>query len=335
MAGTVLPRVLIRRCAELLLLLSFSSSLLFGQAATAALQTDSPASIQTVVDLSVDELAKTYPELKNVDFASTREAQSLLLVKVRNRVEELFRDFPNTSSRERISLEMLNQNGATARSLTREFQYLLFAQSIEPERGSPNSAVLLSAETGKIKIEEVRTDSKGSEIDILKLGESFVVTGGYVTVPLHFHPYYQDGSVFRYVGRETTGNRNHVIAFAQLPEKARLAGSFHTSAGSIMFFVQGFAWIDPSTYQIVRMRTDLLKPLTQAGLMEQTTRIEMAEVQFSETGRRLWLPHEVVVNSRSMGYNFRNRHQYSRYRLFTVDAKDEDKRIMVPPKPPQ
>jgi hypothetical protein len=336
MAGITRIRALTRSCAVYLFLMPFGSPFII-PGVTVAPQTDKPAPARTVVDLSPDELTKTYPELKNVGFAPTQDDLALLLDKAGNRVEELFRDLPNTSSRERIRMEMLNQNGGTVRSLTRDFQYLLVAQSTQtqPERAGANSVALLKPETGKVKIEEYRTDSKGSEIDVLKLTDAFVLTGGYVSVPLYFHPYYRDGSVFRYLGREATAGGLHVIAFAQLPERTRLGGSFQFLAGPVVFFIQGFAWIDPTTYQIVRMRTDLLRPLPEAGLMEQTTKIELADVRFSENGRTFRLPQEVVVNTRSMGYNFRNRHQYSQYRLFTVDAKEAGRQIVVPSKPPE
>ena len=179
---------------------------------------------------------------------------------------------------------------------------------------SPNSP--------RVKVNEYRTDSNGSEVDALKLESAAMLTRGYETVPLFFHPYYRDGSAFRYLGRETTGAKNHVIAFAQIPDKARLSGKIESFGILFRFFLQGFVWVDPTTYQILRMRTDLLSPLFEAGLTRQTSIIDLAQVRFDETGLALWLPHEVTVYSEFMGQNFRNRHQYSQYRLFTVDAKE-------------
>ena len=322
------------RFTELILLTAsvaplFLPRLVFGQ------QTDDPPLIRTVVNLPTDELIRIYPELKYLDFTQGEIEFSQLLTKVGNQVEVLFRDFPNTSSRERIRMEILNSNGESVRTLTKDFQYLLVAEitSPESEREGSNPAVILSPDSPRVKVDEFRTDSKGSEVDVLKLESSFMLTGGYETVPLFFHSYYRDGSVFRYLGRETTAAKNHVIAFAQIPDKARLRGKIESFGIPFGFFLQGFVWVDPTTYQILRMRTDLLLPVVEAGLTRQTTVIDLAKVRFDETGRELWLPHEVVVYSTFRGYNFRNRHQYSQYRLFTVDAKEGDKQIVVPAKP--
>ena len=128
-------------------------------------------------------------------------------------------------------------------------------------------------------------------------------------------------------------SRAHVIAFAQVPAKSRLAGTFNSIIGPISFYVQGFAWVDPSGYQILRMRLELLTPLTQVGLLKQTTEIRMQEVHFNQVQRTLWLPSEAVVTSRYMAYLYRNRHQYLEYRLFTVDTREDQKHI-IGNKPP-
>jgi hypothetical protein len=292
-----------------------------------------PSAPRTVIQLSTNELIRAYPELKDVEFVPAQEELlTQILSAVGRRVEELFRDFPNTSSRERLHLQMWDQNGTAARAQDKDFQYLLFTKSDRPEKRAANSASTLSSGCAAVQIEEYRTDSKGSEVDVLRLKNSFVVTGGYVSIPLFFHPCYRDDSAFRYIGREKT-SRNYVIAFAQIPEKARFKGSFQYLGVPFVFYVHGLAWIDPATGQIVRMRTDLTEPLIGAGLTEQTTEVELAEVRFGETGRTLWLPHEVIVLSRLMGYRFRNHHQYSNYKLFSVDAKEADRKIISPAKP--
>jgi hypothetical protein len=321
------------RFTELILLTAsvsplFFPRLVFGQ------QTGEPPIIRTVVNLPTDELNRIYPELKHLDLTQGEIELSQLLTNVGNQVEVLFRDFPNTSSRERIRMEILDANGRPIYALTKDFQYLLVAEIPPPEkeREGSNPAVILSPNSPRVKVNEYRTDSKGSEVDALKLEGSFL-TRGYETVPLFFHPYYRDGSVFRYLGRETAGAKNYVIAFAQIPDKARLRGKIDSFGISFGFFLQGFVWVDPTTYQILRMRTDLLLPLFEAGLTRQTTVIDLANVRFDETGQALWLPHEVIVYSTFMGLNYRNRHQYSQYRLFTVEAKEGNKQIVVPAKP--
>ena len=121
------------RFTELIFLIAFVSSLffpcpVFGQ------QSDEPPIIRTVVNLPTDELIRIYPELKRLDFTQGEIELSQLLTNVGNQVEVLFRDFPNTSSRERIRMEILDENGRPIYALTKDFQYLLVAEIPLPKK---------------------------------------------------------------------------------------------------------------------------------------------------------------------------------------------------------
>jgi hypothetical protein len=88
-----------------------------------------------------------------------------------------------------------------------------------------------------------------------------------------------------------------VIAFAQQPAKARLNGSFNSGSMSMPTFSQGLAWIDPESYEVVRLRTDLLRTLPEMNLETQTTDITYGEVHFRDSPMGFWLPQEVTVAS--------------------------------------
>jgi hypothetical protein len=48
--------------------------------------------------------------------------------------------------------------------------------------------------------------------------------------------------------------------------------------------------------------------------------IEFEQVSFKNGSLALWLPREVNVFIRRGNVNYRNRHLYSDYRMFTVDS---------------
>ena len=84
--------------------------------------------------------------------------------------------------------------------------------------------------------------------------------------------------------------------------------------------------MDPRTYQIVRMRTDLLRPLTKVRLNRQTTEIHYAEVNFKDSPAPLWLPQEVTVTVEWKGKTYRNSHTYSNFKHFNVGAEEKRKK---------
>ena len=90
--------------------------------------------------------------------------------------------------------------------------------------------------------------------------------------------------------------------------------------GIVTLLGQGLAWVDPRTFQILRMRTDLLEPQPKIGLNGDTTEIYYDEHRFGTKAMSFWMPREVTVTLRFSGIAFRNTHRYSDYKLFSVES---------------
>ena len=148
-----------------------------------------------------------------------------------------------------------------------------------------------------------------------------MLTSGFASASLIFHPLYQAESTFKYLGRQKiNGQDTLVIAFAQRPEKARLYGVFKMGDTSMPTFSQGLAWVDSKTYEILRLRTDLLRPLPEVRLEKETTEIDFSENHFKSIAEAFWLPREVKVSVDWNGKSLLNKHEYSDFKLFNVGA---------------
>jgi hypothetical protein len=87
--------------------------------------------------------------------------------------------------------------------------------------------------------------------------------------------------------------------------------------------MQGVAWIDPESFRIVRLRTDIEQPESNVGLEKETVQVIYSEVSFAQSGKTMWLPLEVTVTGQLKQYMFHNRHRYSDYRLFKVQTEQK------------
>ncbi len=169
--------------------------------------------------------------------------------------------------------------------------------------------------------EEYRTDLKGNPLDNPSLGDFFWITLDFASTWLYLSPTNQHGSRFRHFGIQTIRKREcHVVGFAQDPERARSVGELRIGDKSVVLLVQGLAWIDSETFQVLRIKTWLLAPRTDIGLSYQTSTIDFYPVQPSAFERVLWLPGDVMVMMDYRGTWFRNMHHYSNYKLFRVDS---------------
>jgi len=232
-------------------------------------------------------------------------------------VEAYFKNFPNTVSLEEIHAEVLNRDGKTTESSEEKANYLLLA---------------VPAKWG-LGLDEYRTAMGVAGTAAPAPKSNAMRTAGFACAPLVFHPAYQAGSSFRYLGEQVIdGRKAHVLAFAQRPETAKMIERFNTENASVLVLLQGVAWIDAATYRIIRLRTDLLKPPSQVRLERQTTEIRFQQIPFKEIATALWLPQEVAVTVGWKGRTFRNWHRYSDFKLFNV-ATEERRKTTEPPAP--
>jgi hypothetical protein len=291
---------------------------------------------RSFTDRPLVELAHAVPELKGIEAPASQQksedALRVILQRVGDDVKEFVAKLPDITSLEEITMERLRTNGSAEASYHQSFRYL-----VVPRRDHE-----------KVALQEYRTDLEGQAAEPNGLAEGLMITKGFASASIHFYPSHRADSAFRYVGRQMlNGRETEVVAFAQRPGWAELVGRLEAVGKSAVILLQGLAWIDGATYQIIRMRTDLLAPRTDVGLKRETTEIVYTGVQFPDVPGTLWLPREVTVTSewdsgikastsrRSPatlrpvvpaggdwnGRTYRNVHRYSDYKLFGAMSK--------------
>jgi hypothetical protein len=127
---------------------------------------------------------------------------------------------------------------------------------------------------------------------------------------------------FRYLGEEKLkGHETLVVAFAQKPGFVPIPAAVEYGQKLHKFFLQGVAWVDATDFRILRLWTGILAPPPGVPLRHLNTDVHFAEAQIAEISSPLWLPKEVVVDWNIGGFNVRNTHTYSKYRLFRAKSK--------------
>lgn len=275
--------------------------------------------VRSVIEFSPAELVELIPELKDVEFEESQELLPSLLEKVGENVELFFKDYPNTSALEKVYMERVEPGGVTNQYRKHEYHYIITAIDSKDEIG----------------LEEYRASLKDERLDARELQGAYFLTSGHASAVLHFHPRLQAGCRFRYLGREKKKPHAYVIAFAQNPEKTKTYGMINLLGKDVAILKQGAVWVDPESWQILRMRSELLAPRPDVDLEAHTSIIEFSEVRFDGLSRTLWLPKELELILKFRGYEFRNRHRYSDYHLFSVRSIEGPRKVApkVPPDP--
>ncbi len=263
----------------------------------------------------VDYLDYSAAQLPGLEPAKDQSQLKSILAAVGKNVASLFHDFQNSTSVEEIHQEKIGRKGNVSSSLEHKFHYLCLL---------PSDASVPGFTEYRKSIDQVEGQPGG-------LDQGYMLTSGFASAALVFHPVFQAGSKFRYLGKQMIdGRETYVVAFAQIPAKAELRGRFKSGNKSAPTFQQGLAWIDTQNDQILRLRTDLLRPLPELRLSEETTQIDFQDVHFKKIAEGFWLPRNVTVTVDWRGKKLRNLHQYSDYRLFNVTQSET---IKAPKRP--
>ena len=240
--------------------------------------------------------------------AQGQEQLGAILDGVGTNILDLTKNFPNTSSIEAVQQEKLNRKGQVGGTLNQKFRYLC----------------LLSTKPLEPGFIESRAGVAGNEGIAKGFSEGFMLTNGFTSAALIFHPKYRAESTFRYLGQQKVNGRNtYVVAFAQIPASSHLTGTFRNGDKSSTTFTQGLAWMDSSTFQITRLYTELLAPIPELRVEKVSTNIDFNQVHFKQGNEAWWLPQSVTVTLDWNGKILRNRHEYSDFKLFNVDASEK------------
>jgi hypothetical protein len=274
------------------------------------------ASAQPYMDEPLPELRKTVHELAGLTPAASQDQLPALLSKTGAKADDLLRKVPDLISDESVTESSYSQDtadscvgvgcsspGAVA---VRDESYHYMILTHPTERGP--------------LVSEYRTTRKGKAVEPGAAGAP--IFQGFVSAWVVFSSANQAESRFRYLGQQRVdGRETYVLGFAQTPGAVESPGEIVVNSESIPMLLQGIAWIDPSDFRIVRLRTDLLAPLPLILVETETANVRFGPVHIADLGMELWLPKTVNLQMKVRGQVVREEHNYSKYGLYKAKSR--------------
>ncbi len=284
------------------------------------------ANAPTYLDYPLRKLSAVVPALSGMKPDKSQDQLSWILSKVGEATVRSLATVPNLISLEDVfSLVVSRDPGPTNSVLGMEEIPALrdLEEQLRQSRSTEFNYLLLFDHhaDGETAIQELRTDFKnrqvGSAVDgVAPHGFGFAYQW------LLLSPANQSELRFRYLGTQRIDDhQTFVLGFAQIPSRIKVPGKYKWAGKEVPFFFQGIAWIDQSTFDVVRLRTDLLTPVPSVNLQNMTTELRFRSVRIHGFGAVLWLPSEVLIRTARSDSLFEEIHQYSRYRFFHAESK--------------
>jgi hypothetical protein len=267
---------------------------------------------QPYYQFPIQRLKEAVPAIRGIRYEASQDQLPVILAGVAKTIADVLPRLPNLTSREDIyhfqsaSTGTASAGPASTQPWSREFKYLILFHH-NPDGGTT--------------IDELRTDSKGRPADSADLSTS--PSGyGFANEWLFFRAANQPEFHFRYLGQQDKdGHKTFVVAFAQDPAKVTNPARYQSEGKVRVFFYQGVLWIDQSSFEIVKLRTDLLAPLSDLHLRQLTTELSFRSVPIHGYNTAFWLPTEVYIASDQGVGPTEESHRYSDYHLFHAETR--------------
>lgn len=227
--------------------------------------------------------------------------------------------------------DLLERTAGRAQQFWEQLSSVAITESVLQEKLDPKGKVILNNRTTYDYLITVRSDAGGMLVDESRLATGqgnkkapqgiLLTTQGFATLMTIFHPQFQPSYAFKIEGEEEIAGRKLVrVTFvprngAPTPALLALKGRDYPIAW------EGTAWIEPQSASVTRLEARWKDPAEDLGLQSLSSEVQYAPISFKGQTQPYWLPSMAKIEVQTRHQHWRNTHQFSRHRLFNVDAE--------------
>ncbi len=219
------------------------------------------------------------------------------------RVKELVENVQRIAAVETILYERRDPAGNVNSSDTRKFDY----------------SALLSEKPNVVLVDEYRSD----RYDEASLPDR-IADRGFAELALVFHPSMRDGFQFTCGGLgEWHGEPAWLVRFQQHEDRPNHLQAYRLGDVSYPVYQKGRAWIAADNFTVLRIESELIRPMPQIELTAEHMVTEYTPVAFRKTGTEFWVPQTAEVYIYFRGQRIYHKHSFDNYMLFSVDTEEK------------
>jgi hypothetical protein len=228
----------------------------------------------------------------------------LVLQGVEQSVKELVSNLDRFSATERVEHFVVRADGGLAAPDARSFEYVAVISR------SGNQAFLID-------------EYRDGRLDPTRFPAG-IATTGLPALALIFHPNFAAEFNFVCEGLGEWGGRPAwQIHFEQRLDRPNQIRSYVVHQISHAVPLQGRALIDSGTFQVLRLDSELIKPVANIKLTQERISIDYAPVQFRTEEQQMWLPQRAELYVERNGSRYYRRHIFSNFQVFTVGTEQQ------------
>jgi hypothetical protein len=189
------------------------------------------------------------------------------------------------------------------------------------EESNYDYLVILTNSGGELSLSESRLPVHEAKAD--KKNRSMLVSNGFATLFLVFHPLYANSFEFSVAGEEVVaGRRLTQVAFRHI-RGTRTPAALALRGREYPLELSGMAWIDAETGAIARISASIDNTMADVGLNTLETEVEFAPVVFHDPEKTFRFPSRAIVEVETPRQHWRNTHEITNYKRFSVSTEEK------------
>jgi len=194
------------------------------------------------------------------------------------------------------------------------------------EQSTYDYLVLFTNVGGELSLAESRLPVKQATAD-RKKDISMLLSNGFATLFLVFHPYYVNSFEFTDAGDELLNGHNARKIRFQHIRNTRSIAALALRGREYPLEMSGTAWVDPETGNLLRIEAGIGSTLEDIGMKSLQSQVTFAPVTFHHDDLHpddpvYWFPTEAVVEVETPKQHWRNTHRFSAYKQFSVATEE-------------
>jgi hypothetical protein len=231
-----------------------------------------------------------------------------ILDRAGKQVANFLDQFSQVKCTERVVQEKLNPKGKVERKAQSSYDYL----------------VILTNTGGELNLDESRLEMQdGKEKKPKNQSTPLLVSNGFATLFLIFHPYYTPGFQFTVLGDDTINGEHFVKVRFQHIRNKRSVAALAVKGREYPLDLSGTAWINPQTGVIARITAGIEGGTEDIGMKTMHSEVDFAPVRFGGVETAYWFPVQARVEVETQRQRWVNTHTFSDYKRFSVSTEEQ------------
>jgi hypothetical protein len=228
-----------------------------------------------------------------------------LLARTGTQVTGFLDQFSDVKCTERVEQEKLGKDGKVELKDESTYDYL----------------VILTNPGGELSLDESRLAVKAAKPD--KKNMPLLISNGFATLFLIFHPYYAQSFQFALLENEVVAGRPlKKVGFQHIPG-TRSPAALALRGREYPLELSGTAWIDPETGVITKIVAEIGNSMDDVGLKSLRSEVEFAPAPFRDMKQPYWFPVQASVEVETPRQHWRNTHHFTDYKRFSVSTEEQ------------